>query len=29
LYVVDGAVSGTCRRDEGKLKVRDVGFGEN
>jgi len=24
MYVVDGAVRGTCRRDEGKLKARDT-----
>jgi len=24
MYAVDGAVRETCRRDEGKLKVRDM-----
>jgi hypothetical protein len=24
MYVVDGTVRGTCRRDEGNLKVRDM-----
>jgi len=24
MYAVDGAVRGTCRSDEGKLKVRDM-----
>jgi hypothetical protein len=24
MFAVDGAVRGTCRRDEGKLKVRDM-----
>jgi hypothetical protein len=24
MYAVDGAERGTCRRDEGKLKVRDM-----